>query len=447
MPLQNEEVYYDVTRLVDRLGATHPGGIDRVDLRYALWSRERAGRWIGIVQRAGGIEALPAAEGNALLNRLRNQWIESHENSNDLPVLGLQPRGWRAETLAAVLEKAARVSFAERLEGRGWRAAPVMLFPRLPSRCLTRRRNRAEGLETAGTKGVYWNIGHVYRFEKAGLEIHHNWGARSVVFLHDVIPLLHPETQREMSRRHFEAFFTWATALNGRILMSSEAAFEDLRTLTARQGGLTEEALQQVVVIPLAVEPTFLSSSDLGSSDPDGLSYFVIIGTWEPRKRFELLLDVWEQLRERHEQKIVLKWVGHRSKMPRGSRERFDRLQHAGWAEALGSPPDREMVRIMKGAQALLFPSQSEGWGLPLAEAMAAGVPAIASNRPVSRQVSQGLAEYVDLNSPIDWKTVIIDYARPESPLRAKQQERLRQFRAVTWEGHFQVLEEKLRGT
>ena len=74
-------------------------------------------------------------------------------------------------------------------------------------------------------------------------------------------------------------------------------------------------------------------------------------------------------------------------------------------------------------------------------EAMQAGVPVIASDLPIFEEVGRGL---ITLVNPLDgpgWKTVIKEYARPDSPVRDDQITKLRSVRVPTWEDHFNRIE------
>ena len=81
--------------------------------------------------------------------------------------------------------------------------------------------------------------------------------------------------------------------------------------------------------------------------------------------------------------------------------------------------PDAEMVRLLKGARALLLPSFAEGFGFPLIEAFGLGVPALCSDIPALRETGGEVPEYLDPLDGPGWRAAILDYAAPGSPRRA----------------------------
>ena len=102
--------------------------------------------------------------------------------------------------------------------------------------------------------------------------------------------------------------------------------------------------------------------------------------------------------------------------------------------------PDTELTTLIDDARALLFPSFTEGFGLPLAEAMARGVPAIASDIGAFREIGGGAPE---LLSPLDgpaWREAIQDYAAPGSARRTAQVERLTDYGPPDWSSHMDAV-------
>jgi glycosyltransferase involved in cell wall biosynthesis len=103
--------------------------------------------------------------------------------------------------------------------------------------------------------------------------------------------------------------------------------------------------------------------------------------------------------------------------------------------------PDAALATWLQHAQALLFPSFVEGFGLPLLEALSQGVPAIASDLAVFREFAGEIPDYLDPLDGSGWKARVLDYAQPDSALRRAQLERMRGFQAPTWENHFATVE------
>jgi glycosyltransferase involved in cell wall biosynthesis len=166
--------------------------------------------------------------------------------------------------------------------------------------------------------------------------------------------------------------------------------------------------------------------------------YFVFLGTIEPRKNHLLALHVWRRLAAElgpHAPRLIL--IGRRGweiEQVIDLVERCDALR--GLVEERGDVSDRQALDLMRGARALILPSFAEGYGLPVAEALAHGVPVLCSDLPAFREVGQDVPEYFD---PIDGMALlraVKDYAAPVSSRRAAQLARLRDWRPPSWNDH-----------
>jgi len=94
-------------------------------------------------------------------------------------------------------------------------------------------------------------------------------------------------------------------------------------------------------------------------------------------------------------------------------------------------------VSCLMGARALLMPAFAEGYGMPLAEALALGTPALCSDIPALREVGQGVPEFMHpLDGPA-WRSAILDYCDDTSARRQAQMMRLKDWRPTSWEDHF----------
>jgi glycosyltransferase involved in cell wall biosynthesis len=256
-------------------------------------------------------------------------------------------------------------------------------------------------------------------------------GARPVFFVHDLIPITHPEHCRPgEAARHAKRMRTAVTAGRG-IVVASQHTLATLGRFCDGAG----LPLPPAVVAPLASSLLRAEAAPRPLPQP----YFVVVGTIEARKNLVLLLELWRGLVERsgaQAPRLVL--IGQRGFGCAPAIELLGRRELQEHVLEVGPRSDREIAAYLRHAQALLFPSFEEGYGLPLAEALALGVPAIASDLPAFREIAGDIPEYAGPRDARRWSELIAEYARPDSALRAAQQRRLAGFRAPTWVGHFE---------
>jgi glycosyltransferase involved in cell wall biosynthesis len=128
---------------------------------------------------------------------------------------------------------------------------------------------------------------------------------------------------------------------------------------------------------------------------PSEKSYVLYVGAIEPRKNVDTLLDAWESFRLRDDFDLVLAgasgWAGEKTLARLAAKPRGVRY--------LGYVPEDELPGLTAGASAFVYPSLYEGFGFPVAQAMAAGVPVITSNTSCLPEVAGAGALLVDPRS------------------------------------------------
>ena len=114
--------------------------------------------------------------------------------------------------------------------------------------------------------------------------------------------------------------------------------------------------------------------------------YVVVVATVEPRKNLHALIEAYCLGNFREDFDLVV--VGRRGWGPN--------TPPVAGCHFTGDVTDTELMALYQGARALVSPSLYEGFGLPLVEAMLAGLPVFCSDLPVYREVTGGRARYFD---------------------------------------------------
>lgn len=109
-----------------------------------------------------------------------------------------------------------------------------------------------------------------------------------------------------------------------------------------------------------------------------GAKYIICVGAIQPRKNIELLVDAFEQLEKKEEFKSYkLLIAGSKGWLYEPILKKIDSSPDV---IAIGHFKEKDLPNLLKGSEVLIMPSLYEGFGLPLIEAMACGVPALAAN-------------------------------------------------------------------
>lgn len=216
--------------------------------------------------------------------------------------------------------------------------------------------------------------------------------------LHDVtcwlVPEFHQPANVAAEKRFAERIWRRAAGL---ITVSENTRRDAVRVL-----GLNPDKIQ--VIYPGVPESFFHVSADAGTATRQkyGLSqpYVLYVGTIEPRKNLDRLLDAWHALSASLRDEFELVAAGPEGWQSTATLARL-RSPTAG-ARYLGYVPERDLPDITAGAAVFIYPSLYEGFGFPVAQAMAAGVPVITSNLSSLPEVTGGAAALVDPLSPAE---------------------------------------------
>jgi glycosyltransferase involved in cell wall biosynthesis len=208
------------------------------------------------------------------------------------------------------------------------------------------------------------------------------WRGLAVMTVHDATPWLHPDAAG--TRWYARPLYPQALARAAAIFTVSEAARDDL----VRAAGAPRD---RIFVTPNGVDPRLF---ELRAPEGPRAPYLLAVGTFEPRKNLPALLEAFRMLRRegRDLQLVVVGRQAFTQLLPLGELAPHVRLT--------GAVSDDALHALYAGAACFVMPSLHEGFGLPLAEAMAAGIPAVASDIPALREVGGETVRYADPRDP-----------------------------------------------
>ncbi len=244
-----------------------------------------------------------------------------------------------------------------------------------------------------------------------------------VATVHDLAFRRLPGTVREETRAALDAHFHRTLARAREVVTVSRAVRDEL---------LAAEPLDPARVTAIPHGPGRLSGrpgAGLPAWAPE--RYVLHVGTVEPRKNIELLLRVWEAWTAEDPAAPALVLCGRRGWKSGGLHEAFAAAEAAGWLRHPGYVDDDALAALYRRALAVVCPSLYEGFGLPLVEALAAGVPVLASDLAVFREVAGDAAVFLPADDAAAWRRALAELAGDASlraRLGARGRERARAF-------------------
>ena len=154
---------------------------------------------------------------------------------------------------------------------------------------------------------------------------------------------------------------------------------------------------------------------------------------------------MWRDLVAEHGEKAPqLVLVGKRGWEAEGAFDLLDRCDSLkGFVVELGSVSDTALAGLYRGTAGVVFPSFSEGYSLPVLEALSWGIPTIASDIPVHRELAGDLATLLDPLDGPGWKEQTMRLAAA-AQLQPSRNPAL--LTAMTWQEHFSILNADLEG-
>lgn len=390
------EVILDISRLISRVRHARPSGVDRVEMAYARGLAERYGDALRFcaVHPTGAYGRITEQTARDYLDYLEHRWDDRKNTVGERSVASVLP--WMR-------------------------------------RLVPQRSGVGAGNRGAGASCVLVQVSPHHLHQTAKVKrILERESARFVCLVHDLIPIDFPEYARPGGAATHERRMETVSQLADAIIANSQATADSFASWAQEKGAR---------VPPTHVALLGTEAVREASAHAEDKPYFVCLGTIEPRKNHLLLLHQWRHKARTLSPDVIprLKIIGRRGWE---NEQIVDLLERSPaitrFVDEINNCSDEELASLLKGACGLLMPSFSEGYGMPIAEALAAGTPVIASDIPAHREAGAGAPDFLDPLDGPGWQEAALDFAQ-NGPMRRAQLERLKDWRAPQWSEHLDM--------
>ncbi len=235
------------------------------------------------------------------------------------------------------------------------------------------------------------------------------WGSgRRVTVIHDLQHVRQPDNFGFLERRAWNWSVKSAVDNSALIITVSDNSKRDIDEVYGVPSS-------KVRVIRHGVEKDFFGLREnerygpeipAQSGLPADARYLLAVSTVHPHKNWEALIEAYSAL-VREGSELHLAICGLRGKAWAGLQEKLAAARLADKAHLLGWQPRERLIGLFKFAEALVFPSTFEGFGMPVLEAMAAELPVVCSDIPPLREIADGCAHFFDPKSSDDLAAVL----------------------------------------
>ncbi|MHC8378128.1 glycosyltransferase family 4 protein [Pseudomonas sp. MDT1-16] len=277
--------------------------------------------------------------------------------------------------------------------------------------------------------GLDWenkNLVELYSLKKrVGIDV--------VLCCYDVIPVTLPHLCVGDVAARFANYFSDVAWCADKILCISECTQRDLLSLLSELGA----PIPETTVVKLGCQVSHTLDADISAEVKAVLDgkFILFVSTIERRKNHEVLYRAYTRLVDKGVKDLPkLVFVG----MPGWGVSDF--LTDVGldprtkeYIRVLNNVSDSDLMRLYQGCTMTAFPSLYEGWGLPVAESLAAGKYCLASSAASVPEVGGDLLDYLDPWNISEWVDALEKYLFVPGELELKEAAIKQRYKAISW--------------
>lgn len=271
-----------------------------------------------------------------------------------------------------------------------------------------------------------------YMMPLTGFPRHRPGRVKAVITIHDLIPMVYrdhaPKSKKSRLYPVFAALMREVAARADRIITVSESSASDVR----ERLGLKGDRGEKIRVVYNGLDPVFFEAHQVPRHHPPEILY---VGRLDPYKNVPQLVTAFAEARKKLPAGTRLRVIGPpdaRYPEAMSLARSLDLFPHMDWEGHVTFPT---LVEACRRASLLVLPSEYEGFGLPVAEAMACGTPVICSNASSLPEVAGDAAVQVPAGDLFALKEALIEVMNDpgkQAEMREKGLKQAARFQADT---------------
>jgi glycosyltransferase involved in cell wall biosynthesis len=264
-----------------------------------------------------------------------------------------------------------------------------------------------------------WGMGK--RAAQDGVEVFHGlsnelpWdlptSVASVCTIHDVIFKEFPSYYPWIDRLIYDFKTKKAIQKASRLIMTSQATQLQVEKYYPNAKGCS-------VVVYQAVDPAFYGDGHVQRTRETNAPYFVYQSSFTQRKNHAVLVDAFALIQHQTDWNLTL--IGLNGPTLAAVQLQIEKLGLGNRITCLVDQSRQEMIDCVTGAAGFVYPSLNEGFGIPLAESLAAGLPMAVSNISVFRELTEDLPVYFHPNKAEEMAAAMISITTREEQTRQR---------------------------
>jgi len=250
---------------------------------------------------------------------------------------------------------------------------------------------------------------------------------KTITVIHDLTPLLFPHFHNKMSYWLHRLLLPNILKRADCVITNSEFTRSDV----IKKYPFAKDKTKAILLGTHIPEIKSVSTPKLM---PKEEPYFLYMGTLEPRKNLDVLIDAYEEFREKKSSKIKLVLAG---KVAWGIEDLIEKIKTSSFTEDIiltGFVSEEEKAIWYQKALAFIYPSWYEGFGLPVLEAMSYGVPVVSSNSSSLPEVGGDAVLYFTPDRKDELLNHLEQITTSETLVKDLKQRSLKRAKQLTWE-------------